>query len=118
MPDIGSTLGGIFGGGNGGGGGLGGILPLILGGAGLAGNIAAGNKTSGEFNWLQNYQKYLSNISPAQLSQMISQLIQPLNAGLTQSVGNNVSGYLAERGLSEAPGIQAATLSQALAPYY
>src|ERR1700741_2348097 len=42
---------------------------------------------------------------------------QPLSLGLVQDVTSQVSGTLAERGLSQAPGIQATELATALAPY-
>jgi hypothetical protein len=92
------------------------MMPFITGGtaaAGTVGNIMEEQKKMA-------YQNYITNLmkNPGQLAAMISKLQQPLNQGLTQAVGNQVQGNMAERGLSQAPGIFAATESQALAPYY
>jgi hypothetical protein len=57
------------------------------------------------------------NTTPTQAGQQINAMTQPLNSQLVSSVSNPVQAYLAERGLSEAPGIQAQTLATALAPF-
>lgn len=92
------------------------IMPLITGGtaaAGIGGNILEDVKRN-------NYQNYVMNLlkNPQALAAAIAKIQQPLNSGLTQAVGNQVQGNLAERGLSQAPGIFAASESQALAPFY
>jgi hypothetical protein len=92
------------------------LMPLITGGsavAGVGGNILEDVKKN-------EYQNFVLNLvkNPNQLAALISKLQQPLNNGLTQAVGNQVQGNLAERGLSQAPGVFAASESQALAPFY
>jgi hypothetical protein len=96
--------------------GLSGIAPLLSGGSAIAGTGA---------NLLQDvkkdqYQNYVMNLlkNPQALAAMVAKLQQPLNNGLTQSVGNQVQGNMAERGLSQAPGVFAGAESQALAPFY
>lgn len=92
-------------------------LPSIISGstfgAGTLENILQGIQKAS----YQNKIMALLN-DPAKLAAMASKIQQPLNNGLTQAVGNQVQGNLAERGLSQAPGIFAASESQALAPYY
>lgn len=75
-------------------------------------------------NWLQNRktnanQDYLSKLGkdPVAMQAYLRKFQQPLSAGLTQGVGNNVQAFLGERGLSESPTISADVLAQALAPY-
>lgn len=90
--------------------------PIISGGsaaAGTVGNILEEQKKAAYSNFVMSLLK-----DPSKLAAMAAKIQQPLNNGLTQAVGNNVQGNLAERGLSQAPGIFAATESQALAPYY
>lgn len=65
-----------------------------------------------------NKVKAEENLSPQALAQRVSSATQPLSAGLTENVGNVVQANMAERGLSQAPGIFATTESQALAPFY
>jgi len=84
-------------------------------GAGLVGNILNERARSGEISNLQKAEKTLAD--PTKLSAEVRAATQPLNAGLVQDVTNQVSGNLAERGLSQAPGIQATELATALAPY-
>lgn len=93
--------------------------PLLEGGmagAGLIGNILNEKARSDELGYLKNQQKQLQD--PTALAKQVVAATQPLSQGLIQGVENTVSGSLAEQGLSQAPGIQAATLSQALAPFY
>lgn len=84
---------------------------LGLLGAGEAGNFLNGRQRQSIFN-------RISSITPQQEAATIASMTQPLSAGLRTGVGNQVSAYMAERGLSEAPGLQAEALSEALAPYY
>lgn len=109
-----SSLGSIF---TGGSGGVPTWMKLLLGGltaSGEVGNIMADRQRQAQLNKVNAWE----NLTPAQLSAKVAQATKPLDAGLTQGVGNVVQADLGERGLSQAPGIQAATLSQALAPYY
>lgn len=84
-------------------------------GAGLVGNILNERARSQELNRLKSSEATLAD--PAKLSAEVRAATQPLNQGLVQGVTEAVSGELAERGLSQAPGIQAASISGALAPY-
>jgi hypothetical protein len=84
-------------------------------GAGLIGNILNERQRSGELDYLKKQQAALAD--PTKLAQEVAAATQPLNRGLVQSVGNTVSADLAEKGLAEAPGIQATVLSQSLAPF-
>lgn len=88
---------------------------LGMTGAGLVGNIMNERARSGEISNLQKAEKTLAD--PTKLSSEVRAATQPLNAGLVQDVSNTVSGNLAERGLSQAPGIQATELATALAPF-
>lgn len=91
-------------------------LPQIISGgtfgAGTLENILQGIQQNSYRNKIMSL---LNN--PAALAAMASKLQKPLDAGLTQSVTNQVQGDMAERGLSQAPGIFAASESQALAPF-
>ena len=84
-------------------------------GAGLVGNILNERARSQELNKLKTAEATLAD--PTKLSSEVRAATQPLNAGLVQDVTNQVSGNLAERGLAQAPGIQATELSTALAPF-
>lgn len=84
-------------------------------GAGLFGNISAERQRSQELGYLKKQQDAIGD--PTKLAQQVAAATQPLNKGLVESVGNQVSGTLAEQGLSQAPGIQATVLSQSLAPF-
>jgi hypothetical protein len=91
-------------------------LPAIISGSsygfGTIGNIIEQQKKAAYQNKIMSL---LNN--PAALAAMAAKLQKPLDAGLTQAVTNQVQGNMAERGLSQAPGIFAASESQALAPY-
>lgn len=95
------------------------LLGLGTAGAGGIGNILAGNKRNQVLNQQLTNQQQLMNLvnNPTQLATNAAALQRPLSAGLTSSVGNAVQGYLAERGLSQSPGIASETLAQGLAPY-
>ena len=92
------------------------LMPVITGSTAVAGT--AGNILE-EYKKMQ-YQNYVMDLmkNPQKLAALVAKLQQPLNNGLTQAVGNQVQGNMAERGLSQAPGVFAASESQALAPYY
>lgn len=81
-------------------------------GAGEVGNIIEAKKRLDYQNFVMNLLK-----NPQQLAAMAAKIQQPLNNGLVQSVNNQVQGDMAARGLSQAPGIFAASESQALAPF-
>lgn len=108
MDSLGSILGPLFTTGSG----LSKVLTGGLFGAGEIGNLIEEKKRAA-------YQNYVMNLlnNPQKLSQMAVATEKPLDNALIQSVGNTVQGNMASRGLSQAPGIFAATESQALAPY-
>jgi len=113
ISNIFSNIGGWLG--QGAGGSAPGWQQLLTGGmfgAGEVGNIIEEQKRAAYQNMLMNLLK-----NPQQLAAMAQKISQPLTAGLTQSVGNQVQGQLAERGLGQSPGIYGATLAQSLAPY-
>jgi hypothetical protein len=93
-------------------GGFGNLLKGGLTGMGAISNILAQRKQAESLNRMLYYQKH-----PEAAAAKIRSLTEPLSMGLTQSVGNEVQGYLGERGLSESPNITAQVLSQSLAPY-
>jgi hypothetical protein len=88
------------------------LLQTGVAGAGEVGNIIEQQKE----NAYRNFVLSLLN-NPAKLGQMATQLAAPLSGALTQSVNNTVQGNMASRGLAQAPGIFAASESQALAPF-
>ena len=107
-----SSLGSFFS--SGAGKGLTTIAELGAAGAGEVGNLLNNRERNQELNYLKKQQAALQD--PKQLAAMVKAATQPLDTGLVEAVGNQVSGTLAEQGLSQAPGIQATALSQALAP--
>jgi hypothetical protein len=115
MSELLGSIGSFFG--SSGGKGIMDIAGLAGTGLGLAGNISAEQQAQQQRNYLTQQEQANASLTPAQLASKVSAATAPLNAGLVQSVENNVSGNLAEQGLSEAPGIQASVLAQALAPY-
>lgn len=76
----------------------------------------ATNQTNYE-NAINAHLNKLVNTTPQQEAQQVAAMTQPLNDQLVQGVSNPVQAYLAERGLAQAPGVQAQTLAQALAPF-
>ena len=94
------------------------IQPAIQG-TGVIGNLISGQRNAGVQQEAINRQKQLDQLAsnPSQLAARIRALQQPLSQGLLSGVGNDVQGYLAERGLSQSPAIQTQILAQALGPY-
>ena len=92
------------------------MLPAIISGgafgAGEIGNILEEQKR-------MQYQNYIMDLmkNPQKLAALVAKLQKPMDNALVQGVTNQVQGNMAERGLSQAPGIFAASQSQALAPY-
>ena len=94
--------------------------PAISGassGLGLLGNLISGISSQKEQNLLTTQQDKIANLTPSQLTSMVTSAEAPINQGLIQDVGNTVQADVASRGLSQAPGIFASEESQALAPY-
>jgi hypothetical protein len=92
-------------------------LPLIGAGMGMFGNFMQNRQYNGMMGRYMDMIDAYRKLTPAEVTKGILAMKQPLSLALRQSVGNATQGYLAERGLSQAPGIQASTLAQALAPY-
>lgn len=90
----------------------------LLGG-GEVGNILESVKQAKLQNQMGDYVKYVLGLTknPAQISKLATAEAAPLSQALTQTVTNQVQGDMAERGLSQAPGIFAGSESQALAPF-
>lgn len=88
------------------------LAQLLLGGAGIVGNITQSSAAAGRQKMLDELAK-----NPALLAQKIKALQQPLSTGLVQDVTNTTQAQLGERGLSTSPQIAAAVEGQALAPY-
>jgi hypothetical protein len=92
-------------------------LKLGLAGSGAVGNILANNSRNNVLGQQTGYTKYLQNLTPTQISDMISQYQKPLSNSLINNVSNTTQAQLASRGLSQAPGIFASSLAQGIAPY-
>lgn len=95
---------------------------ILTTGAGVTGgisNIFATNRQNDLINQEIKAQKDIQSLAtdPAKLSARIAALEKPLDASLVQNVGNEVQGYLGQRGLGQSPAIAEQILSQALAPY-
>ena len=84
---------------------------------GTIGNMKANSARNSVLDQQMNYTKYLQNLTPAQMTQMIAQYQKPLSNSLINNVGNTVQGQMASRGLSQAPGIFGQAMAQGLAPY-
>jgi hypothetical protein len=97
--------------------------PIMSGatlGVGEIGNLLAGRQTQNAINTANTAAntaaKTVTNVTPEQIAAEARRTAAPLDQALTQGITNQVSGDLASRGLSQAPGILASTESQALAP--
>jgi hypothetical protein len=111
MPGAAQTLGGIFGGGTGGK-----ILSAVPAIFGTIGNLLAGRQQQQVSNDIKAQEAKIASLSPADLTRMVQSAEAPINQELEQSINNQVQGDMASRGLSQAPGIFAASEAQALGP--
>lgn len=96
------------------------FAPAISGttaGLGAIGNLIAGIDQSKEQNFVTAQQNKIANLTPSQLTSMVTGAEAPINQSLIQNVDNSVQADVASRGLAQAPGIFASEESQALAPY-
>lgn len=91
--------------------GLGEVAGLGATGAGLVGNLSADRQRAAAAKQAQ----VNAALTPQQLGAQVTQATQPLNAGLVQAISGNVDANMAEKGLSQAPGLQAEAIAQALA---
>jgi hypothetical protein len=91
-------------------------LPQIISGgmfgAGEIGNILEQQKKSAYQNQIMDLMNH-----PEKLAALVQKMQKPMDNALMQGVTNQVQGSMAERGLSQAPGIFAGSLGQQLAPY-
>lgn len=81
-------------------------------GMGEIGNIIEAQKKAAYQNFINDLMRH-----PDKLAALVAKFQKPLDNSLVQGVDNRVQADMAQRGLSQAPGIFAATESQALAPY-
>ena len=88
------------------------ILPGALTAGGFINNLLTQRTVNARQNFVENLIK-----NPVAMQKYIAGFTQPLSKGLTQNVGNEVQGYLGERGLSYSPAISGDVMAQALAPY-
>lgn len=109
MSDFLSNVGNFFGSSTGKG--LESLAGLGATGAGLYGNLSAEAQRAAAAKQAQAN----ANLTPAQLAAQVNQATQPLNANLVQAITGNVNANMAEQGLSQAPGLQAAAIAQGLA---
>jgi len=96
------------------------LIPIFIGGSGIAGtigNIQANQARNAVLRQQMGYTNYLQGLTPAQITQMISQYQKPLSSNLVNNVTNTVQGQMASRGLAQAPGIFSQSIAQGLAPY-
>lgn len=110
MPDAVASIGSLFST----------AAPAIEGGAagaGMIGNLINSIQRGQQVSSLQSAEKKFANLTPQQLSGMVTKAEAPLSQDLLQNVGNLVQADVAGRGLAESPGVFAATETQALAPY-
>jgi hypothetical protein len=89
----------------------------VTAGAGLFGNLMNMIQRGKVTDQLKSAEQKYADLTPEQLAGLVSRAQQPLGQDLLQNVGNLVQADMATRGLAQAPGIFAATETQALAPY-
>jgi hypothetical protein len=87
--------------------------------AGAGANVYSGIKNAQNTGAYNSTQSYIQNLmkNPAAAQKAAAGYTQPLSAGLTDSVTNQVQAQLAERGLGGSPAALQSNLAQALAPY-
>lgn len=87
------------------------------GGAGA--NVYTGIQNANNASSYNSTQKYIQDLvkNPQAMQKAGAAYTQPLSAGLTDSVTNQVQAQLAERGLGGSPSALTASLTQGLAPY-
>jgi len=94
-------------------------LTSLLGLAGAGSNIYSGIEQSQQANRLAHAQQYVADLvqNPKKMTAAAAGYTQPLTAGLTADVENEVQANLAERGLGSSPAAYTQQLTQALAPF-
>jgi hypothetical protein len=87
--------------------------------AGAGANLYTGIQNANNASGYNSTQSYIQNLvkNPQAMQKAAAGYTQPLTAGLTDSVTNQVQAQLAERGLGGSPSALTAALTQGLAPY-
>jgi hypothetical protein len=94
-------------------------LSSIATAAGAGANLYSGVQNAQNMGAYNSTQKYIQNLvkNPQAMQKAAAGYTQPLSAGLTDGVTNQVQAQLAERGLGGSPAALQSNLAQALAPY-
>jgi hypothetical protein len=94
-------------------------LQSVLALAGAGTNIFSGIQQEQQQSRINNAQNYVNSLvtNPQKMAAASAAYTQPLTAGLTSDISNEVQGNLAERGLGSSPGAYTQQLTAALAPY-
>jgi hypothetical protein len=87
--------------------------------AGAGANVYTGIQNANNLGNYNSTQQYIQNLvkNPQKMQAAAASYTQPLTAGLTDSVTNQVQAQLAERGLGGSPAALSSDITQALAPY-
>jgi hypothetical protein len=87
--------------------------------AGAGANVYTGVQNAQNLGNYNSTQQYIQNLvkNPQAMQKAAASYTQPLTAGLTDSVTNQVQAQLAERGLGGSPAALSSDITQALAPY-
>jgi hypothetical protein len=97
---------------------IGKFAPLAMAPLGLIQNIMAGRQQQDFYNQVMQQEKATqAKLTPEAIAAGTSKLTAPLTLALQHAVGNGVQADLAQRGLSQSPGIYAEAMAQGLAPY-
>jgi len=96
-----------------------GALKGLATAAGTGANLYSGISNAKNLSDYNSTQSYVQNLvkNPTQLAAAAAKLQQPLSAGLTDQVTNQVQGQMAERGLGGSPAAMTSAITQSLAPY-
>jgi hypothetical protein len=94
-------------------------LNSLLGLAGAGTNVYSGIQNFLTQRQQQQNQSYISNLvkDPTKMAAAAASYQQPLSAGLTDELQNQVQGTLAQQGLGSSPAAITSALTQAEAPY-
>src|SRR6185437_428132 len=96
-----------------------GALKGLATAAGTGANLYSGISNAKNLSDYNSTQSYIQSLvkDPAKMAAAAAKFQQPLSAGLTDAVTNQVQAQLAERGLGGSSGPTSAAITQALAPY-
>lgn len=97
---------------------IGKFAPLAMAPLGLIQNIMAGKQQQDFYSKIMAQEKATqAKLTPEAIAAGTAKLNAPLTLALQHAVGNGVQADLAQRGLSNAPGIYTEAMAQGLAPY-